>query len=785
MKRFFQTIIVALTAVSFVLSCNKEDANGGNDTFGEKGYITIRFSGSQLATKATIAGDDTLHENLISYVDLFFYISGNTDQDATLSFLGKHATLVSGTSDTYEVKIRYTDDQATALFGSTSSGSCDVYVVANAPTRTYGNSTAISDLKKTVETQYFGSQTDGKQDNFVMDGQGTISFSSGAPSGAVLLERAAAKFSLYASVVNSVTVTEEEEASAAGTWTPLLDQMTISFKNATKTGYIDGTYSHSDEDYFNYDERPMSTQVSGTLTTNGTTVTVDFYTHTPFYSFPQSWYDIDPHQSYVLLKIPWKKEGEAKYITSYYQINANRIDRDFLRNTYYKIYTQVSNLGSTDLNKPAMIDNDTYVVKDWGKVDVGEGTGDQYIPGIFDKFSYLVVTPTDIDLYNQSSTSMFYSSSSDVTVTVNKVEYYDYSSASGKVLVTKTSNLSNYAFTTDTENTNINYFHSQSDIYVLETIYATVSNNEGMSEEIVIRQRPAIYIDEISGDNAFVNGYFGHVLNASFGTTNTGSYKRCSTYYLDSYYEPSYNSTVNYGYYSSGSTIMSGYGTVLMNYNNVSGNINSVFITDIHVTAFNSTNNSYSVGGDGPKIYKIGDPRITASSASITGSGWSVNNYLTGESGSSSRATAKRSAWTSPGDILVGSQLSGDQNIIAPEFYISSAWNAMVPSTFDAVVHRGATFQEAGYPAGRWRLPTEAEIAFIMSMQKKGIIPTLFARTSGTYYWAASGRRYDAYNDKFISGSGQKASCRFVYDAWYWGSTPLSTNTYHANGHIN
>ena len=784
MKRFFQIIIVALTAVSVILSCNKENATGGNDPFGEKGYLTIRFSGSQLTTKATIAGDDTLNENLISYVDLFFYTSGNTDQDATLSFLGKHATLVSGTSDTYEVKIRYTDDQAAALFGSTSSGSCDVYVVANAPTRTYGTSTAIADLKKTVETQYFGSQADGRQDNFIMDGQGTVSFSDGAPEGTVLLERAEAKFSLYASVVNSVTVTEEEEATAAGTWTPLLDQMTISFKNATKTGYIDGIYAHSDDDYFNYDERAMATKVSGTLTTNGTTVTVDFYTHTPFYSFPQSWYDIDPYQSYVLLKIPWKKEGEAKYITSYYQINANRIDRDFLRNTYYKIYTQITNLGSTDLNKPAMIDNDTYVVKDWGKVDVGEGTGDQYIPGIFDKFSYLVVTPTNIDLYNQSSASMFYSSSSDVTIAVNKVEYYDYSSASGKVLITKTSNLSNYAFTTDTENTTINYFHSQSDIYVLETIYATVSNNEGMSEEIVIRQRPAIYIDEFSGDNAFVNGYFGHVLNASFGTTNTGNYKRCSTY-RDSYYEPSYSSTVNYGYYSSGNIVMSGYGTVLLDYSNVSGNINSVFITDIHVTAFNSTNNSYSVGGDGPKIYKIGDPRITASSASITGSGWSVNSYLTGESGSSSRATAKRSAWTSPGNILVGSQLSVDQNIIAPEFYISSAWNAMVRSTFDAVVHRGATFQEAGYPAGRWRLPTEAEIAFIMSMQKKGIIPTLFARTSGTYYWAASGRCYDAYNDQFISGDGETASCRFVYDTWYWGSTPLSTNTYHANGHIN
>jgi hypothetical protein len=46
-----------------------------------------------------------------------------------------------------------------------------------------------------------------------------------------------------------------------------------------------------------------------------------------------------------------------------------------------------------------------------------------------------------------------------------------------------------------------------------------------------------------------------------------------------------------------------------------SGGINSKCITDIHVTSFNNTNNSYTVTGEAPKKYKIGDPRIKASEA--------------------------------------------------------------------------------------------------------------------------------------------------------------------------
>ena len=106
------------------------------------------------------------------------------------------------------------------------------------------------------------------------------------------------------------------------------------------------------------------------------------------------------------------------------------------------------------------------------------------------------------------------------------------------------------------------------------------------------------------------------------------------------------------------------------------------------------------------------------------------------------------------------------------------------------VTKRAATYQEAGYPAGRWRLPTEAEIAFIASRQYDETIPKLF--TVGSTYWAGSGRTVTINNNGTVTFNNATTSttdfARFVYDLWYWGEEPAagdnSSNQYHPNGHI-
>ena len=55
---------------------------------------------------------------------------------------------------------------------------------------------------------------------------------------------------------------------------------------------------------------------------------------------------------------------------------------------------------------------------------------------------------------------------------------------------------------------------------------------------------------------------------------------------------------------------------------------------------------------------------------------------------------------------------------------------------------RCAAYQEDGIPAGRWRLPTFAEVEFIATLSSLNRIPILFSdatTTNGDHYWIANG----------------------------------------------
>ena len=154
----------------------------------------------------------------------------------------------------------------------------------------------------------------------------------------------------------------------------------------------------------------------------------------------------------------------------------------------------------------------------------------------------------------------------------------------------------------------------------------------------------------------------------------------------------------------------------------------------------------------------------------------------------SNRSSLQYAAWDNvTGAIKTG---SNSNDAIAPEFLICSGWgrtqgaNAQNFTTFE---RRCATYQEAGYPAGRWRIPTEAEVAYIYRLQALGVIPRLF-QESNSAYWASSGRAVNSYtantltanftNNPNVGGAG-RAGVRCVYDVWYWGEDKVDVNEYH------
>jgi hypothetical protein len=134
--------------------------------------------------------------------------------------------------------------------------------------------------------------------------------------------------------------------------------------------------------------------------------------------------------------------------------------------------------------------------------------------------------------------------------------------------------------------------------------------------------------------------------------------------------------------------------------------------------------------------------------------------------------------------IMIGGDTEEYDNIIAPSFKIQSSYGAATNSVYYRVAQkRCATYQEAGYPAGRWRLPTLAEIQYVIYLQNQGVIENMFS-TNSQGYWTSSGGRIivssNAYTGNYNSNGGNNCFVRCVYDTWYWGEKPVTpTHQYH------
>ena len=117
--------------------------------------------------------------------------------------------------------------------------------------------------------------------------------------------------------------------------------------------------------------------------------------------------------------------------------------------------------------------------------------------------------------------------------------------------------------------------------------------------------------------------------------------------------------------------------------------------------------------------------------------------------------------------------------MLAPVFKIASSYGKTTPVTYNNAVRRCAAYQENGYPAGRWRIPTKGEIEFIVQRSTGGDIPTLF--DGG--YWASNGQSYSSSNtnNPWSGTAGDISSnttnyVRCVYDVWYWGDDKEDTD---------
>ncbi len=844
MKSIFKVLTTLLLPLLFWTGCGREDmpSQGIPDHCIE---ITLSGLNPALATKASSRGADAYNENLVKSVDCFFYPNGATNSDAVFIALGRGAEAVAeGDSTIYKVKVFFTDADANRMFGSTVSGTCQLYVICNAPL-SYSGSTDVASLKELVVENDFTAQT--VQKSFVMssDEITTVTLTTvgenRSATGRTKVSRAAAKIQFF------LLIPSEFEDEAHQMWEPVLDAgISISMSNAVKRGKVDGEYVVQEADYITYGSRAVTELGPSERITGHEDYT---YSHVPFYSYPCAWSDLSDYGASVVFRIPWRIRGESNHRYRKYQLNPNVATMNLERNKYYRTFVRVASLGGADKESIVIIPDCDYEILPWMN-ESASGGGQGIVPGELVTYKYLVIDHPEQVINNEPKVYFTYVSSSPIaSVKINSIKYYVNANANPESTQTVNSTVTADSQDVDTnagtitvDKSNpgyVTFAHSLDDMYSALTIYATITNEDGCTQNVSVVQNPSIsLIRETQAGDVFVNGYFSRVSGANYATSYYPYDSRNTQYlrYNGNYYQNNgngwqyYNRTPNlsggqwvdvgdgYAYYmypsstqfyhctsqwASGSqqitdgynsTTQSGsYGTVLGALYNLNESIDRNFYTTlVTVSSFNDQNDYYIANGN-PVHYRIGDPRVKASTTYTGAASWTqASNFYKYLSFSGS--TEQYIAWSQPEDILITSQLEKDRDVIAPRLLVSSGLNANSGLTFDIAVKRGATYQEAGYPAGRWRLPSEAEIAFIVARQRDGVIPNLYA--TNTYYWCGSGRLvyvpesnstpitfYTEAEAQSLSGD-TTFSCRFVYDLWYWGDDPSTTNVYHPNGHM-
>lgn len=169
-------------------------------------------------------------------------------------------------------------------------------------------------------------------------------------------------------------------------------------------------------------------------------------------------------------------------------------------------------------------------------------------------------------------------------------------------------------------------------------------------------------------------------------------------------------------------------------------------LANLDLTRYTSTTVANPIVG----VPVIGDPRVSISERPVDG--WNTQDL-----GNAGNEYIQDYMYTDP----------DKQNVIAPKIMIASGYgsSAQYKPNWIQTVERCAAYQEDGYPAGRWRLPTEAEMLFISTLaRERHLIPDPFY--VGSRYFANTGRYY--YQNAFHDDGGNRSS-RCVYDLWYWG----------------
>lgn len=671
----------------------------------------------------------------------------------------------------------------------------------------------------------FQTLTDGKftaQKSFVMTGLKDFTLTGTGPDPlTVELSRIASKVSLDMNIIKYLAQYTSDASAAQyyqNSWFPNVEKISVYLNYANPKGLLSGTYEgrkYEIGSYFSYDrngfipneatdgeykEKVLEFDDEGNVVYNpdGSPSFVDGnvypaynVTGTPFYSYPTTWDTSDATAPFIKIIIPWvaydisdsdyqnpsdasKREalieaavgfpnelvvdgvtvGERNITKTspsdmenrgghefYYKINLpasldGGSESALQANYWYKLALDIAVLGSDADDLPVELIGDYYIV---GWSDPEEEMGGDLNAG-----KYLQIKKS-FEMYGNSLEIPFTSSGPVVIVGTPTATYETGTGGSGSLNYSSSSSEgTNFTIATPEGKKYVQLDH---EVLPFSTSFSASNGNakdivmitykfrvalegaeDAFYEDVTVNQYPSIYVArQISNGYPFVNG------NGS-GTPNNAN------------------------------------GYTLGGVSNDAGS-RSTYFTIVSISTLSGLADTYP-------DWVIGEPRIKLSAAynGTFQNDPSYNVYTTSNEATQWRRTDLGSSPDYFDDYLVGA--SDASNVIAPRFMLATGYgyrSSLTNSNWKSNSERCATYQEDGYPAGRWRLPTEAEILFCATLASNGLIESPFV--NGTRYWACSGGNTAYGGDGTFSYNYNQGtvSVRCIYDLWYWGDEPVVT----------
>ena len=746
MKKLLYTL--SLLCFFSAISCTQEKIGEDIALEYEPGTITLTLRSIEPQTKATMPGEAAYNENLIKSVHYFFYPKDGTATNTEKEPAKMGQALNLNKQDHHTITINASEDEIKNKLFKYPYNDCDVYVIVNLPSEI--NLDALPDrklstLKKIVLNASFDENL--IQPSFVMDGLDVATVIDRnkvlAASGVVPVDRVAAKISVSLNVQDQINLVDEVDLTSGVKWTSNPEQMKIEFVNGVNRTVLSG---NSDEIELTEDDR-FNDNHEGRKFVSTTIDGEEFWSCEPFYSYPEKWELGSDEEPYLFITLPWTTEiwtevdGQQppiyKTYPCYYKIMLG--SNELKRNTWYDLKVNIGILGSFE-NTPEVIlpiEDTDYFVADWS---TGLNVESEILGA-----RYLVVDKVEYKLYNQTTLTIPFTTSHECDIFDAECSYPGYGQKNSDPTI-------NYVtdYELDIVNGNqIQFSHAlNNDLldrnfdFTPYTLTFTIqhSDDDSFKKEITIIQYPAIYVEayynthtSASGQGyVWVNGYQGS--SATSGTD---------------YFAGAGGNTQNADRRMFVFTITTAEGTGLV-------------IGDPRDTEYTyDATDAESIGWySGPAIYD--------------GAARRELKYYYGTQVASERYSAQETGTIYANDAAAEAA-EPTINMIAPKFRLASGYGTVTQTTnaniLEIMKRRCASYQEDGYPAGRWRLPTKAEFQFILTQINYGNLPTVYL--TGYDYWCAHGLG-SPNNDGMVEmqyvgqvGSGQ-TFVRCVYDEWYW-----------------